>query len=113
MNTDEIKKFIDIKHYKIRQKASLKNFLKHHPIFIFLDEEQDDLPVVANYLEEDKTVIYANANPVKMLIHLISRRIEIDLFSDALANDLEQAINTVLKNYNINLEETNDNNIQK
>jgi hypothetical protein len=106
----EVRKFIELQQQQIKTSATIKTFLEKHPIFIFIDDKEDTF--VANYLTEEKTVIYAKANPVKMLIFLISRKVGIDLFKDTLIVDLEKAIHEVLKTYNISLEETNGSNIQ-
>jgi hypothetical protein len=110
MNQDEIGKFLEIDHFKLSTKLRLKQILKEHPIFIIIDGK--DQPFAASYNPDNDNVSFAKLNPVNALIYCISRRVDIPVFSDALKNDLIEAVDAVLKNYNINLEEGNGSNIQ-
>lgn len=110
MTSDEIRNFIELKDQQIKESSTIHSVLKKNPVFIFIDDRQETF--VANYIEKEKTVVYAHANPVKMLLFLISRKLGIDVFEDALIKDLEEAINNVLETYNLTLGEIHDRNIQ-
>lgn len=110
MTSDEIKKFIELRDQQIKKASSIWYILKQSPVFIFIDDKEETF--VANYLFKDKTVIYGHANPVKMLLFLISSKLGVDVFEDALLKDLEEAIHDVLKTYNLNLEGVYGSNIQ-
>jgi hypothetical protein len=110
MTSDEIRNFIELKDQKIEKTSTIYTVLKNSPVFIFIDNKEETF--VANYIEKDKVVIYGHANPVKMLLFLMSRKVGVDVFEDALLKDLEEAIHSVLTTYNVNLEEKNGSNIQ-
>jgi hypothetical protein len=110
MTGEEIQQFIQLRNQQIKKTSSIYSVLTDSPVFIFIDGKEDTF--VANYIAKDKTVIYGYANPIKMLLFLISNKLGIDVFEDLLIKDLEEAINDVLKTYNVNLEEFHGSNIQ-
>jgi len=110
MNHNETARFMELAHFKMGTKVHLKEVLNKHPIFLFVDGE--DQPFGGYYDALNDKVSFAKINPVNALIYCISRRVGIDIFSDTLKHDLVEAIDTVLKNYNIDLEEVNGSNIQ-
>jgi hypothetical protein len=110
MNRDEITDFIGLNHFKFITTVQLKQLFAKHPIFLFIDGTEQ--PCAAHYNPSNKSISFAKLNPMHAIIYCISRKLNIDFFSDALKNDLVEAINTVLKNYNINVEELNGSNVQ-
>jgi hypothetical protein len=110
MNTIELQQFLELKNFAMKQTSSITAVLEKSPIFIFIDEKAN--ACVANYSHKDKTVIYAHANPIKILLYLISQKLNVIVFEDTLLASLEEAINNVLTSYNVKLEEKNGSNIQ-